>query len=438
MNWCVAGLQWGDEGKGKVVDILAEHCDIVVRYAGGANAGHTVVIGETRFALHLLPSGSVRDDITCVIGNGVVVDPEVLLGEIAALQSRGISLSGRLFISEFAHVVLDYHKAEDKFREGSLGDMKIGTTARGIGPCYADKVGRSYAVRMADFRNLDRLREKIANIVSYKNRFLGCMYNAAPISADELFEKCRLYAARLSEYIANTTEYLHTSIAAGKNVLFEGAQGSMLDLDHGTFPYVTSSSSSALGVSTGCGVPAKLVGRFLGVIKAYTTRVGEGPFPTELANDIGQYIRDRGHEYGTTTGRPRRCGWFDAMVVKYSGMLGGVDELAMMHLDTLAGLKELKVCTGYKLDGRTIGFFPANLDVLGRVECVYETLKGWDEDLTGIRNFEALPPAAREYVELIESATGIHIGMIGIGPKRSQVIYRAAKQQHDSRPSGHS
>jgi adenylosuccinate synthase len=424
MNWCIAGLQWGDEGKGKMVDILAENSDIVVRYAGGANAGHTVVVGDAKFALHLLPSGSVRDSITCVIGNGVVVDPAVLLEEIEMLQKKGISLTGRLLISEFAHIVLDYHKMEDKLREESLGNKKIGTTVRGIGPCYADKVGRSYAVRMADLRNLDGLREKLKGIVAYKNRLLGCLYDAKPMNADELFEKCKVYAARLEQYITNTTEYLHTSIAAGKNVLFEGAQGSMLDLDHGTFPYVTSSNSSALGVSSGCGVPGKLIGRFIGVVKAYTTRVGEGPFPSELDNATGQYIRERGHEYGTTTGRPRRCGWFDAMVVKYSGVLGGVDEVAMMHLDTLSGLKEIKVCTGYKLDGKKLSFFPANIDVLAKVECVYETVQGWDDDLTAKTSFHDLPANARKYVELVESAIGMPVTKIGIGPKRSQIISR--------------
>jgi len=424
MNRCVTGLQWGDEGKGKVVDILAENSDIVVRYAGGANAGHTVVVGDAKFALHLLPSGSVRSGIVCVIGNGVVVDPAVLLEEIDTLQRRGISLDGRLFISEFAHVVLDYHKLEDQLREQSLGSRRIGTTVRGIGPCYADKVGRSHAVRMADLKNLAQLREKLASIVSYKNRLLAGLYDAPALNADKLYEKCCAYSKRLGQYIANTTEYLHTSIAAGKRVLFEGAQGSMLDIDHGTFPYVTSSNSSALGVSSGCGVPGKLVGRLIGVVKAYTTRVGEGPFPTELANETGQYIRDRGHEYGTTTGRPRRCGWFDAMVVKYSGTLGGVDEVAMMHLDTLSGLKELKVCTAYTLDDKTLAFFPANLDVLARVKCVYETLDGWDDDLTGMVRFEDLPASARRYVEVVESAIGMPITMLGIGPGRKQVIDR--------------
>jgi adenylosuccinate synthase len=427
MNWCVAGLQWGDEGKGKVVDILAENSDIVVRYAGGANAGHTVVVGDTKFALHLLPSGSVREKIKCVIGNGVVVDPAVLLEEIDTLAKMNISLKGRLLISEFAHVVLDYHKLEDKLREEALGNKKIGTTIRGIGPCYADKVGRSFAVRMADFRDLQQLKGKLQTIVEYKNKLFGAVYNATPISADALFEKCKVYAERLLPFIANTTEYLHDSIASGRNVLFEGAQGSMLDLDHGTFPYVTSSNASALGVSAGCGVPGKLLGKFIGVVKAYTTRVGEGPFPTELNNETGQYIRDRGHEYGTTTGRPRRCGWFDAMVVKYSGTLGGVDEIAMMHLDTLSGIKEIDVCTGYSLNGKKVNFFPANLDVLAKVSCNFDTLAGWDDDLTSIRNYGQLPAAARAYVEKVESAIGIPITMIGIGPKRDQIIERRVR-----------
>jgi adenylosuccinate synthase len=424
MNWCVAGLQWGDEGKGKVVDILAERSDIVVRYGGGANAGHTVVVGNEKFALHLLPSGCVREGIVCVIANGVVVDPAVLLQEIDALACKGIALTGRLLVSEAAHVVLDYHKLEDQCREQALGGRKLGTTVRGIGPCYADKIGRSYAVRMADLRDLSRLHDKLRTIVAYKNRLLGCLYGAGPVDADDLFEKCRTYAARLAPCIANTTEYLHKSIESGKNVLFEGAQGSMLDLDHGTFPYVTSSNSSALGVSAGCGVPGRMLGRFIGVAKAYTTRVGQGPFPTELDNETGQYIRDRGHEYGTTTGRPRRCGWFDAMVVRYSAMLGGMDEVAMMHLDTLSGLKELKICTGYRLNGTELGFFPANTDVLGRVECIYQTAGGWDDDLRDTKSFDALPTAARRYVETVESAIGRPVTMIGVGPGRDQIITR--------------
>jgi adenylosuccinate synthase len=424
VNTCVVGLQWGDEGKGKVVDILAGKSDIVVRYGGGANAGHTVVIGDTKFALHLLPSGSVRPKTVCVIANGVVVDPEVLLGEIDSLAQKGISLDGRLFISENAHVVLDYHKAEDRLREESLGKNKIGTTVRGIGPCYADKVGRTFAIRMTDLLDTEQLKGKLEKIVEYKNKIFAALYDAKPLSAAEIFEKCKMYSQRLSKFVCNTTEYLHEQIDAGKNVLFEGAQGSLLDIDHGTFPFVTSSNSSSLGVGPGCGVPAGMISRFLGVVKAYSTRVGAGPFPTELDNEIGQYIRDKGHEYGTTTGRPRRCGWFDAMTVKYSVRIGGINEIAMMHLDTLAGLNELKICTGYTIDGKEVKMFPANIDRLAKVQCRYETLKGFDQDITGVDSFDKLPAQAKRYVKTIEDAVGIPVTIIGIGPARKQTIFR--------------
>jgi len=316
MNLCVTGLQWGDEGKGKVVDILAENADIVCRYGGGANAGHTVIIGDTKFALHLMPSGAVRPKTICVIANGVVVDPAVLLEEIAGLEQKGLNLQGRLYVSLNAHIVLDYHKLEDRLREESMGAGKIGTTARGIGPCYADKTGRSYALRMGDLLDTATLKTKLQTIIAYKNKLFSALYNATPISFDEIYQKCIDYSKKLSGYISNTTELLHTAIDQGKSILFEGAQGSLLDIDHGTFPFVTSSNASALGLGPGCGVPPQKVQRFIGVVKAYTTRVGSGPFPAEQDNAIGHRIRERGHEYGTTTGRPRRCGWFDAVAVK--------------------------------------------------------------------------------------------------------------------------
>ena len=424
MNSCVVGLQWGDEGKGKIVDILAGSSNIVVRYGGGANAGHTVVVGDDKFALHLLPSGSVRQDVNCVIGNGVVVDPAVLIEEMQTLAERGITLNGRFFISENAHVVLDYHKTEDQLRETSLGKDKIGTTIRGIGPCYADKVGRSYAVRMADFRNLDRLKEKLTKIAAYKNKIFAALYGAKPINVDEIFTKCKGYADKLGDFVCDTTHYLHTSIAAGQNVLFEGAQGALLDLDHGTFPFVTSSNASSLGMSAGCGVPAQMVERFIGIVKAYTSRVGAGPFPTELDNEIGQYIRDKGNEYGTTTGRPRRCGWFDAVAVKYTATIGGINELAMLHLDTLSGMKELKICTAYKIDGEQTSFFPSDADRLFSVECVYETVAGWDEEITEVDDFKDLPKNAKEYIALISDTIKQPITIVGVGPKRGQTIFR--------------
>jgi len=424
MNYCVVGLQWGDEGKGKVVDILAENSDIVVRYGGGANAGHTVIVGDSRFALHLLPSGAVRPDTICVIANGVVVDPEVLTGEIDTLAEKNISLDGRLLISENAHVVLDYHKKEDQLREESLAKNKIGTTVRGIGPCYSDKVGRSFTIRMCDFRDLPVLKAKLQTIVEYKNKIFKALYNAEPINADEIFEKCKIHADRLLPFTVDTTEFLHKSIAGGKSILLEGAQGSLLDLDHGTFPFVTSSNSSSLGMPAGCGVPAKFVDKFIGVIKAYTTRVGAGPFPVEQDNETGQYIRDKGNEYGTTTGRPRRCGWFDAVAVAYGVTIGGIDEIAMMHLDTLSGLKELKICRAYRIIGKETTFFPANMARLAMAEPVYETVPGWKDELTEVNSFEGLPENAQNYVRRVEQLIGKPITFIGVGPKRSQTIFR--------------
>ena len=424
MNYCVVGLQWGDEGKGKIVDILAEHSDIVVRYSGGANAGHTVIVGDTRFALHLLPSGCVRPDTMCVITNGVVVDPEVLIGGIEKLTQENLSLDGRLLVSENAHVVLDYHKMEDQLREESLGKNKLGTTVRGIGPCYADKVGRSLAVRMGDLRNLEELRSKLQTIVEYKNKIFSALYHAEPISADAVFEKCQTYSERLSPYLADTTEFLHQSIQDGKSILFEGAQGSLLDLDHGTFPFVTSSNSSALGMSAGCGVPAKFVDEFIGVVKAYTTRVGAGPFPVEQDNDIGQYIRDKGNEYGTTTGRPRRCGWFDAVAVSYGVTICAIDSVAMLHLDTLSGLKELNICRAYTIDGEEKTFFPANIARLAQARPVYTTVPGWEEEITEIKEFQDLPANAQQYIQRVEELIGKPIKTIGVGPRRDQTIFR--------------
>ncbi len=424
MNCCVVGLQWGDEGKGKVVDILAENSDIVVRYSGGANAGHTVVAGDEKFALHIMPSGAIRKGKICVIGNGVVVDPAIFIDEIDKLNQRGISIEGRLFISENAHVVLDYHKVEDQLREDSLGKNKLGTTIRGIGPCYADKIGRSFAVRMADFRDIEALKQKLERIVDYKNKVFGALYDAEPLNTKDIFEKCKVYAEILGGFLTNTTRFLHESIDTGKNILFEGAQGALLDLDHGTFPYVTSSNASALGMGPGCGVPARLVDKFIGVVKAYSTRVGAGPFPTEQDNDIGDRIRKRGNEYGTTTGRPRRCGWFDAVAVKYSAAIGGINEIAMMHLDTLAGIDELKVCKAYSVNGTETTFFPSDTVELSAAQCIYETVPGWDRDLSKITRFEDLPANTQNYVRFIEEVVKVPVSCVGVGPKRSQVIYK--------------
>lgn len=424
MNTCIVGLQWGDEGKGKIVDILAEKADIVVRYSGGANAGHTVVIGDTKFALHLLPSGAVRPGTECVIADGVVVDPDCLMGEIDSLAQKGISLTGRLFISQNAHLVLDYHKAEDQLRENSLGKNKIGTTIRGIGPCYADKVGRTFAVRVADLADLDALEQKLAKIVNYKNKIFAALYNAEPLDSAQIFEKCKLYAEKLIPFITDTTRLLHEAIEQRKSILFEGAQGTLLDLDHGTFPFVTSSNASSLGMSAGAGVPARNVDKFIGVAKAYTTRVGSGPFPTELDNEIGSYIRDRGNEYGTTTGRPRRCGWFDAVAARYSVTIGGIDTIALMHLDTLSGIKQLNICKAYRINSEDTDFFPSDIKTLGKAEPVYQTVQGWDDDLSAASSFDELPENAKNYVTLVEQFAAAPVTIIGVGPKRSQTIFR--------------
>ncbi|OXU14922.1 adenylosuccinate synthase [Sedimentisphaera salicampi] len=424
MNCCVTGLQWGDEGKGKVVDILAEQCDVVVRFAGGANAGHTVIVNNQKFALHLMPSGAVREDTACVIGNGVVFDPEIFLKELEGLEQKGFNFASRLFISENAHVVLSYHKLEDSLRESALGRNKIGTTNRGIGPCYADKIGRSFAVRMADFRRPEQLKSKLKKITDYKNKVFEAVYGAEPIDPEEVYQSCQTYSQKLGKYICNTTKYLHEAIDAGKKVLFEGAQGALLDLDHGTFPFVTSSNASALGMSTGSGIPAGKVDRFLGVVKSYTTRVGSGPFPTEQDNQTGQLIRDKGNEYGTTTGRPRRCGWFDGVAARYAAAIGGINELAVMHLDTLAGMDELKICPSYMLEGEKTNFFPVDAGDLERAECVYETLPGWNEDLSEVKEYEKLPENAKKYIEAIERVTGVRVSMIGTGPRRDQIIYK--------------
>ncbi len=427
MNKCVIGLQWGDEGKGKVVDLLSESADLVVRYSGGANAGHTVVRrnGEDSFALHLLPSGILHQGVTCVITNGVALDAETLLKEIEGLAGRGIAVGKNLQISSRAHLVMDYHKQQDRLSEEALGKAKIGTTVRGIGPCYADKVTRTTALRMADLLDLDGMHEKLKAIVELKNKIFAALYpGAEPIDAEGIFQKCRLWADTLAPMITDTTALLHRAWKDGKTMLFEGAQGTLLDLDHGTFPYVTSSNSSACGLSAGSGLPAQAVDRFLGVAKAYSTRVGSGPFPSEQNNDIGQYIRDKGHEYGTTTGRPRRCGWFDAVCVGYSIQIGAINEIVLQHLDTLAGLKELNICTVYRVGSKKLDFFPAERQILEQVECEYETLPGFEEEITEVDTFEDLPPNAQKYILRLEQLLGTPITMVGVGPSREQMVFR--------------
>ena len=420
-NVTIIGLQWGDEGKGKVVDALANTCQYVARYCGGANAGHTVTVGGDKFALHLIPCGILHDGVVNIIGNGVAFDPAVALEEIDGLRKRNVNIDERNFrISSCAQVVMSYHKVQDRLSEQQLADGKIGTTARGIGPCYSDKAQRTTAIRAGELTDESALREKIARIVAHKNTIFKALYDAEPLDANAIADEYVEYGRRLAPMICNTGALLRESTRAGKRVMFEGGQGSMLDVDHGTYPFVTSSSVTACGVPTGTGIPPNAIGRVVGLIKAYTTRVGAGPFPTEQDNETGQYLREKGNEYGTTTGRPRRCGWFDAFAAKYAAEVSGVGEFALSLLDVLSGLDKIKICTGYRIDGKELDTFdPAVMD---SVECVYETLEGWQEDITSCSKFDELPTAAKNYVNRVEEFLGRPVGIVSVGPNRNQTI----------------
>ncbi len=422
---CVVGLHWGDEGKGKIVDLLTEHFDIVVRYNGGGNAGHTVMIGDEKFALHLLPVGVLSPNKTAVVGPGVAVDLGRMIEELDALAARGIVVGDHLKISDRAHVVMPYHKKQDMLSEASLGAKKIGTTARGIGPCYSDKMQRATAIRVIDLFNAEVLREKITRIVDRKNRIFAALYNdLEPLDAEAIFAEYRGYAARLAGNVCDSTRFLLEAMDAGRRLLFEGANGTLLDIDHGTFPFVTSSTTSAIGVPAGAGVPPQTIQACVGVTKAYTTRVGAGPFPSELDNEIGQYIRDRGHEYGTTTGRPRRCGWFDAVAGRYSARLTGATALAVMHLDTLSGLEQVGICTGYRTPEGPLPGVVADATLLERAEPVIEYLPGWRQDLRSARSIEQLPATTRRYLDRIEELMGVDLTIVSIGPERTQTLFR--------------
>ena len=420
-NVTVVGLQWGDEGKGKIVDALARCSSYVARYCGGANAGHTVVVDGETFAMHLVPCGILHDGVVNVVANGVAFDPSVILEEIALLRNRGVTVGPEnLKISSAANVVMPWHKLTDSLSEKALGKAKIGTTARGIGPCYADKARRSTAIRTGELTDADRLREKIGRIAAIKSKALVALYDSEPLDASAIADEYVEMGRQLAPMICNTGAILRQAVSAGKRIFFEGGQGSLLDIDHGTYPYVTSSSVTACGVPPGTGVPPRAVGQVVGLIKAYTSRVGAGPFPTEQDNETGEYLRERGKEYGTTTGRPRRCGWFDAFAVGYAADISGVDELALSLLDVLSGLKEINICTGYRIgDQRLDSFDPA---VMADAQCVYETLGGWDDDITGCRTFDALPDAAQNYINRIEQLIGRPVGLIGVGPDRAQTI----------------
>lgn len=416
----VIGTQWGDEGKGKIVDYLAEKADVVVRYQGGNNAGHTVVTGGTEFKLHLLPSGILYKGKTCVIGNGVVVDPGVLIKELKGMQEKGIDTSA-LRISNRAHVIMPYHRLLDEVEEDYRGVHKIGTTKRGIGPCYMDKNAR-VGIRIVDLMDEQEFSEKLERNLEAKNHLLKAVYGVEGFDYETVKAEYLQYAEVLRPYVADTSAVLHKAISGGKKVLFEGAQATQLDLDHGTFPYVTSSHPIAGGACIGAGVGPTKISKVIGTVKAYSTRVGEGPFPTELLDETGDHIREAGHEYGTTTGRPRRCGWLDACVVRYAGYVSGIDYMAITRLDILDNLKTLKICVGYKYNGQILDEFPASLKVLDKVEPVYEEMPGWETDISGIRSYDDLPANAKKYLERLSEVAGIKIGIVSVGPGREQTM----------------
>lgn len=418
---CVVGLQWGDEAKGKIVDLLSERHRIIVRYNGGSNAGHTIVHGDKVFKLSLLPAGVLRPDRTAVIANGVVVFPPRFIEEVDSLKKAGVAVTGQnLKLSDRAHVIFPYHMAEEAAHEG-LAAKPIGTTGRGIGTCYADKAGRTYAIRVGELLQPDWLRERLSRIVPVKNKILQALGCTTVFDAKKLADEYIAYGEQLRPHIIDTTELLHLALATKETILFEAAQGSLLDLDHGTFPYVTSSSSTAAGIGS-AGVPARRLTEVLGVVKAYTTRVGGGPFPTELTDAIGEQIRKVGKEYGTVTGRPRRCGWFDAVAVRYTSALSDADSLSLMLLDVLSGLDEVKICTAYEVDGKRVDHFPSDAQVLASCKPIYTTLPGWKEDISKVRRLSDLPPAARRYVDVISGAVGLRVSIVSVGPDRDQTI----------------
>ncbi|MDA8097738.1 MAG: adenylosuccinate synthase [Desulforudis sp.] len=416
----LVGAQWGDEGKGKITDFLAEQARIVVRFQGGNNAGHTVVVGQEEFRLHLLPSGILHPDKECLIGNGVVIDPAVLREEIEALAARNVTI-GRLYISERAHLIMPYHRYLDKLQEERKGEAKIGTTCRGIGPCYADKISRE-GIRVVDLLDREHFAEKLRRNVDLKNEYIEKIFGAPGLDYESILAEFKSHAEFLRPYTADASMILSQAVYQGKNVLFEGAQGTLLDIDHGTYPFVTSSNPTASEAAAGSGIGPTALDLVLGVSKAYTTRVGEGPFPTELDGPAGEEIRSKGREFGTTTGRPRRCGWFDAVIGRYAARVNGLDYLAVTKLDVLSGLDTLKICNAYRWRGELLTEFPANVEVLAECEPVYEELPGWSEDITGARRLKDLPKAARRYLERITELVEVPVAMVGVGVRRSQTI----------------
>jgi adenylosuccinate synthase len=419
MNLAVLGAQWGDEGKGKIVDLLTPRFDIVARYQGGHNAGHTVYVNGTKFVLRLIPSGILHKDVTCVIGNGVVVDPQALFAEVDELAKNGIEVGNRLVVSDKAHVILPYHRDLDLLSEARRGERKIGTTSRGIGPAYEDKIARR-GIRVGDLADPAGLEQNVRDNVTARNRLVHDSTMEWRPVLDQLLE----HAERLRPLVRDVSLMLRDAMRAGKAILFEGAQGTLLDVDHGTYPYVTSSNASVGGVCTGLGIGPRAIGAVLGVAKAYTTRVGEGPLPTELTSEMGKRLRDSGNEYGAVTGRPRRCGWYDAVAVRYGVRINGLDALALTKLDVLDGLDRLEVCTAYRCGSRTLTEFPSDVGQLAACEPVYETMPGWSAPTRGIRRFADLPDNARRYIARLEAVSGVPAAIISTGSERDDTILR--------------
>jgi adenylosuccinate synthase len=419
----VIGAQWGDEGKGKLVDYLSEHAEIVARYQGGANAGHTVHVKDKKYILHLIPGGILRPDVTCLIGNGVVFDPEAFFEEVGFLATHGISVEKRLFISERAHVIFPYHKLIDQASEETLNHKKIGTTGKGIGPAYVDKFNRS-GIRVIDLFDDSRLPEILQENVEQKSRILVENYGQPPLNYEAIIENTRNFAEKLLPFVADTSEILYRGWRAGRQILLEGAQGCLLDIDFGSYPYVTSSNPTSGGSVIGTGLPPSAIGEIVGVVKAYTTRVGSGPFPTECLDNIGELLREQGHEYGATTGRPRRCGWFDGVAMQYASRINGFTALALTKLDVLTGFKKIGVCRSYRFNGEERKTFPAATYQLENCTADIEMLDGWEEDVSVCRRYADLPENARIYVETLEKISGVPIKYVSVGVERDQIIAR--------------
>lgn len=420
--YVVLGAQWGDEGKGKMTDYLAENADVVVRYQGGNNAGHTVEVGEKQYKLHLIPSGILYGNKLNIIGNGVVLDPKALFEEMEYLKELGVEITPKnLLISDRAQLIMPYHRVLDGIKERARGSKDIGTTGKGIGPCYTDKMERS-GIRVCDLMHTEVFKEKLAENIKDKNDIITKIYGEEALDFDSVFEEYMNYAEKMREYVTETSVVVYDSIKAKKEVLFEGAQGTLLDIDYGTYPYVTSSNTIAGGVCTGAGVGPTMITNAVGIAKAYTTRVGKGPFPTELSDKTGEWIREKGHEYGVTTGRARRCGWLDLVILKTAARVSGLTSFAVTKIDTLAGLDTLKICIGYNFNGKVIDYVPASLEDLAKCEPIYEEFKGWDESIENARSYEDLPENAKIYLKKIEEFTGTKISIVSVGPKRNQTM----------------